>query len=234
MANGKQPPKTPLTSIPGGKAPGRKQDRTRKVNLAIWRQMEEYWLKIDRSPSRMAAKFGISEKTAGRIVHTGMPSIKRRPLRVLAEEYDTALSDYNAVEMEAQFKAEADEFSKVKRANLQAAKNTKGIIALVQNELILRYHNQGDRPLKDETTATGLPKLVSLAKQMAQALKDLGEYEMKWLNGAKPEDDSNVGDTPFGKLTDEQIKHVADTGRLPDGLDIDAFYKGLGMTPQQG
>jgi hypothetical protein len=61
---------------------------------------------------------------------------------------------------------------------------------------------------------------------VAQALRDVGQFESFWLGG-KPEESASTG-KGWAKLTPEQLDYIATTGQLPPGVSDDALF-GVGL-----
>lgn len=222
-----------LGVINGGKskAPRNIPGTGARITLARWKEMESWWLNEDRNIREFARKFGMAERTAHRLVHEGVRRPKLPPLSQRAAEHDARATKIDNVAAERQLALEATEWAKSKRSNLQAIRNARSVVALVQNELVAKYSALGARPLNGYTTPQ-LRELLVLAKQMAAALKDLGEEERKWIHGVAPETaDANI-DSPFALLSPDQLDFIESTGRVPPGVDpavVDDFFKRMGL-----
>lgn len=221
-----------LGVIDGGKAKRVKHipGTGAKTTLERYKAMEEWWLKKDRNIRQFARVFGVSERQAHRLVHLGVPSRKFPPLAARAAEYDAQSKKENSTVREAQLKLEATEWARTKRGYLNAIRNSLSLMALVQNELIARYSSAGPRPLNGQLPGQ-LRELIGLARHMAQAIKDLGEEERRWIHGVAPPEQGDA-DSPFTLLNPEQVAYIEETGRLPPGVDpavVDQFFKRLGL-----
>lgn len=237
---GKQPPKPPGANfgvIDGGKAPKKKKNVSgtgARTTFERWKAMETWWLKTDRNIREFARVFGISERQAHRIVHQGVRSRGLPPLLERAAEHDALTKKTDITVTEAQLKLEASEWSKTKRANLTAIRNTRALLALVQNELVQRF--QAPRPFAGQTDSQ-LRGHLGLVRVMAQALKDLGDEERRWIHGVAPEEPGADKDSPFLQLTPDQVAYIEETGRIPPGVDpqvVDDFFRRLGLPTGTG
>lgn len=221
-----------LGVIDGGKSTSkhtRKDPTPKKLTLEDWKNMEKWWLRKDRSIAAFSRHFKISERHGHRIVHKGVRGWP--PLKERAAEYDLIEKSKDAAATQSQIALELSEWGRTKRSNLTAIRNARAIISVVQNELIADLSSKGERPLAN-TTVAQKSALVSMARLMGTALKDLGDEERKWIHGIAPADDKN-DDSPLSLLTEDQIAYIEENnGRLPPGVDpaqVDAFFKRLGI-----
>lgn len=227
-----------LVALTGGKykrslGVGKPRGTGKRVTTEVWRAMDDWWVRSARSPYELARKFGVAAATAENIVHKGYPRRGLPPLKDRAIEYDEKMLSRTThlANQDETLVREANEWAKTKRTNITAIRNTRGLIALVQNELITRWRvdkGDGKRPLED-INPTDLRASIGVVKSMASAIKDLGEEERRWLQGAAPENEDGGSDNPFADLSEEQLAWITEHGRLPPDLDPAKFYGNLGL-----
>lgn len=241
MSNGKDKPPS-LVSLPGGKhratGGGKPKGRGRRVSMEIWQQMDEWWVKSVRSPYELARRFQVAATTAEQIVHKGYPKRGLPPLKQRAAEYDAKILSRTSTTTTTEDEAltrEANEWARTKRTNITAIRNTRGLIGVIQNELVTRWRHGGEgdnRPL-EKMNPQDMRSSVGLVRSMAAALKHLGEEERRWLHGAAPENTTEGSDNPFADLTEEQLDYITEHGKLPPDVDPARFYGNLHLANDQ-
>lgn len=198
--------------------------------MEIWQQMDEYWVKSVRSPYELARRFQVSATTAEHIVHKGYAKRGLPPLKERGAEYDKKIlsrTSATAGSEDEVLKREAGEWARTKRTNITAIRNTRGLVGVIQNELVARWR-QSNRPL-EKMEPTELRASVGLVRSMAATLKHLGEEERRWLHGAAPESQDEGEGNPFADLSEEQLDYITTHGKLPPDVDPAKFYGNLNV-----
>lgn len=205
----------------------------RTISVQTYEAAWELWRDGLRSRNALAEKLGMTWETAARMVDNGYPQRGWAPLMDRARLWDKQVMEQSARLAAERMREAVDEQFKARKHNLALAGRMKAALASLAAQTLdaaraCKFSHtkkviKDGREVEVEIPASA-QQVAKAAKELAGAIRDLGQFEAYWL-GTGDKDDLPQTSSLDG-LEEDQLKFIIESGgQLPPGV-TDAMLKG--------